>query len=348
MTRLLLIVVLALSALSLCGAALGGQIALRSSARVPAERAVLLSDIADLTGHEAQALAGVEVHAPLAHGARAAATEREVRAALDRHGVNWGRVTLRGSTCELIAPAAAKPEAPPRPAPQEPAPKHVVIDAAGAPTVRTAAAQTLARLFEVELHDLQIAFDDPDGSLLSVSGAGRRIDAQPAASANGSRIPMNIWVYEADAVVASGIIRADVRVRRTAVIASGALRRGQEISSGDVTLETLWMEPGAGRPITSIDEAVGQVCRTRIPAGTALRADHVERAVIVRRGDLVTVHCVAGGVVVKTPARAQTDGRDGDVIEFKVDRSRRPFLARMSGPGRAVMIAGAGRTEDER
>lgn len=337
-----------MAALGFVAPAFAAEIALRPAVRAVADRALTLADVADLSGAEAETLAGVVVHAGLGAGERGVVQMRDVRAALDAHGVNWGKVSVRGSECELVVAAAPKAERPAPVAPQEPPPKHETIRDTGSSTVRTAVAGTLANLFGVTLEDLQIAFDDADGALLATGGEGRRIEVQPAASPSASRIPLNVWIYEGDRVVASGQIRADVRVRRDAVIAMAGLRRGQTISAGDVTLETMWTEPSAGAPIASLDEAVGQVCRTRVPAGTALRADHVERAMVVKRGDLVTVHCVSGGIVVKAPARAQSDGRDGEVIEFKLDKSKRPFLARISGAGRAVMVSGseAGATED--
>ena len=322
--------------------ALGAGIALRPAVRAVADRALTLADVADLSGAEAEALAGVVVHAGLGAGERGVVRMRDVRAALDAHGVNWGRISVRGSECELVVAAAPKTERAPAAERSAPEPRHQTVSASDSPTVRTEVAGTLANLFGVALEDLQIAFDDADGALLATGGEGRRIEVQPAASPSASRIPLNVWVYEGDRVVVSGQIRADVRVRRDAVIATAALRRGQTISAGDVTLETLWTEPSAGAPIASLEEAVGQVSRTRIPAGTAIRADHIERAMVVKRGDLVTVHCVSGGIVVKAPARAQSDGRDGEVIEFKLDKSKRPFLARISGAGRAVMVSGSG------
>ncbi len=333
--------------------AFGAEIALRPSARVPADRAVVLADVADLSGDEAAALGQVEVRQAVGVSRRASVDVREVRAALEANGVNWGKVTLRGASCELVAWSPPAPAPAPEPvraeARNETAPTHEMVRATDAATVRKAAAQMLARLFEVGLEDLQIAFDDPASPLLATSGVGRRIEVQPAASPSTSRIPLSVWVYDGDRVLASGLIRADVLVRRPVVIATSGLRRGQVISDGDVSAEVSWTEPAAGAPIASVEEVVGRVCRTRIPTGTALRAEHIEPALLVKRGDLVTIHCIAGGVVVKAPARAQTDGRDGETIEFKMDKSKRSFLARIDGPGRAVMLTGAdaGRTEAE-
>ncbi len=347
MIRTLLVIALALT---LGVATLAGEITLRPGARVAPGATISLADVADLSGADAEALADATI-LTLADGAKRASIEpRDVRAALDERSVNWGRLTLRGARCEIVViqPAEEKP------APRAPAPAPIdpmqPIDPAAPSTVRTIAGATLARLFSVQLTDLKVAFDESARALLDTPAYGRRVQIQPAAAPSGSRIPLNVWIYDHDRVVSSGQIRADVLVRRTAVVASAALSRGQAISAGDVSLETMWLEPDAGSPIDTLDDAVGLVCRTRIPAGTTLRADHLERPLVVRRGDLVTVHCISGGIVVKSPARALSDGHDGEVIEFQVDKSRRPFLARVNGAGRAVMVISAepGPTEQHR
>ncbi|MCA9292865.1 MAG: flagella basal body P-ring formation protein FlgA, partial [Phycisphaerales bacterium] len=59
----------------------------------------------------------------------------------------------------------------------------------------------------------------------------------------------------------------------------------------------------------------------------------------IRRGDLVQVHCLSGGLVVRGRGRAMANGRVGELIECKLEGAERSFLARVDGPGRVVMEA---------
>jgi flagella basal body P-ring formation protein FlgA len=88
--------------------------------------------------------------------------------------------------------------------------------------------------------------------------------------------------------------------------------------------------------IGDASEVVGKLARTRLSAGTILREAVVEKPVVIRRNELVTVHCLSGSVALRVEARAMDEGREGDVIEFRVDRGSEPFTARVSGPGVAV------------
>ena len=101
-------------------------------------------------------------------------------------------------------------------------------------------------------------------------------------------------------------------------------------------------------PVESIEEATGSVVRRRLAAGTMLRVNELESPVLIERGDLITIHCISGGIVVKTKARARTAGRDGEMIELMMDGSRKSFRARVVGPGRAVMNLDAVDQTEER
>ena len=72
--------------------------------------------------------------------------------------------------------------------------------------------------------------------------------------------------------------------------------------------------------------------------GAALRDDSVVKPVLIRRGELATVHAMSGSVLVKTPARAISDGREGEMIEFRLEKSKKTFTARVDGKGRAVLV----------
>ncbi|VAX36374.1 hypothetical protein MNBD_PLANCTO03-1779, partial [hydrothermal vent metagenome] len=75
----------------------------------------------------------------------------------------------------------------------------------------------------------------------------------------------------------------------------------------------------------------------KIPAGTMIRAEALEPPVAAERGDLVKVHCISGGIVVKAWARAQARAFEGEFVELRMTGSDKTFQARMTGRGAAVM-----------
>src|SRR5256885_16613338 len=145
---------------------------LRSSVRGAPGVPITLGQAAALSGPEAVALAGV----PLAPtGSPAAITLEEVRRAIDAQGaaegkrINWGRITLRGSSCAVLAAGPAEPRAP--------APRAVESAAPPVPgTIRAGVAARIAQILGVTAADLKLTFAPEDDSLLDTPGAGRTVE----------------------------------------------------------------------------------------------------------------------------------------------------------------------------
>lgn len=326
--------------LLLGASALADRIALKPSASAQAGAPVTLRDVADLTGPDAEALADTvlvdDVNRRAAGRAWFELTIDDVRATLDQRRVNWGRLSLQGASCAVrLTDTVAPTKVDDSPARVERSPE--TVDLTGPATVRTRIVALLTRLYDVAPGDLRVLFSEDDDAFLNTPEFGRRIEVQPAATASSSRFAVVVWVYDGDRLLESRTLRIDLQVRRRVFVLASELQRGDSIRETHLRAETMWLEPTGPAPIRKDEAAIGSVARRRLAAGTVLRVDQLESPVVVRRGELVTIHCLSGGVVVKTRARAQSDAREGDLIELRMDGRRKSFVARIVGPGRAVM-----------
>lgn len=314
------------------------SVELRSSARVDGKAAVLLRDVAELKGEAAKAVGDVVVLDKLPAGegegvAWPSVDIATVRRALEaRGGVNWGRLMLRGSSCALRRPVAEVAKAP---APATTDKVEATKSTPGAPTVRDLIAPRLAQLFAVDASRVRVTFDDSAKELLDTPVTGRTCELTPQGTSE--KVPMLVRVYDQDRVAASGTIRVLVRVQRWVILARVPMKKGDVLDLADITSEERWVSPTADLADTSM---IGGVTRTKLSAGQLVQSSDVEAAVVVKKGELVSVSCVSASVVIKAIARATQDARAGDVIKFEhTDTRKRSFLARVSGPGRAVSIA---------
>lgn len=320
-------------------------IRLRRSVRLDDARPITLGLIADLTGPMAEGLAGIviveepEFAGPLPWIEIDPVRVREAIEAGRR--INWGRITLSGGTClvRLAAPVAETPRSVgARRDQDEPQP----VEMSGPPVVRQAVAGRIATYLGVEPVDLRLGFSPGDRALLGMSTLGRRVEAKPMGSA--ARMPLSVSVYEGDRIVASKSIRVRVLVRRRVALARGEPGRGDVLGEGDVLVETRWLAPGV--QLAKPEAVIGSAVRSRLEAGRVITRRDIEPPIVVRRGELVRVHCLAGTVVLKTTARALARGRDGELIEFESLTSKHRFFARMNGPGRAVTVANTAPASD--
>lgn len=317
-------------------AARADSVTLRATARVEPNSPITLGDVARLDGPLAMRLAGLVVldslgDAAVADGALAGVTLGQVQRVIKQDGrVSLGRVELRGGRCVLLARNTAQPIGAKT---ESSAPAPAAIEG----TVRARVERTIRETFGVAPEDLRIGFRASDEALLATPIAGRTVSVRVIG--RSSRLPLGVMVYQGERIVASGSVRATVSVRRTVVVAAGLLRRGDRPVRSRLRVEQRWVEPTL-QP-APLDRVLASAVRTTVHADEPIELAHIESPVLIERGEIVVVHCVAGTILIEQRARAKSPGRDGQIITFEsLDEPRRLFTARVSGPGRAVVVAG--------
>lgn len=333
---------LGLSALAVLAAApvLGGSITLRSAAQVDPGAPVTLGQVAELKGDDAVALADLSLAASgdeLLRGASWAELGLPaIREGLERAGVNLSRVALSGRICTIRpthqGDAAIEPAAPVMRS--EPG----ALDLSGPATVRTEVGRAILAFLGVPPDEVRVLFDARDEALLGQAVGGRHVGVQPTTATGSERLVLRVRIAEGDRLVEDRSIRADVQVRRRVLMLRSEVRRKQIIPAGALSESVAWVPPGGAEVVSEMSEAAGAVARSRLDAGTMLRRDMLEPAIMIRRGELASVYCVSDGVQVTTTARAKSDGRLGELIELRTDHSRKTFSGRVDGRGQVVVM----------
>lgn len=328
-----------LALVSAASAAFGDAVRLRAAASVEAGRPVTLGDVAELEGDRASLLAGnVLVEDPALRSLGRGWIEvgvDEVRVALQHADARPARVALSGGSCvvRLLEPVEAASPVVARPEPV--AISAESIDPEGPGTVGAEISRVLSEVFGVDWRSLRLRFDREDLSFVERSVAGLKAAVTPMSSA-GSRMVLAVRLFAGESIVAQRTLGVEAELKRSVVVVRAEVPRRRVIEAGALSLVEMWVAPGSSAPVESIEDAAGCLARTRLEVGTLLRRADIEAAVAVRRGELATVHCLRGGVVLQTKARARKDARIGEVVEFRVDGSARSFNARVDAPGIAV------------
>jgi flagella basal body P-ring formation protein FlgA len=247
--------------------------------------------------------------------------------------LSWALLRIEGAACALVAqnptPTAPPPE--PTPAPSD----------SDGPTIRDHIEAHLSALFSAGPDDLRLTFRDDDAALLATPVAGRLCEVRLTGSSG--RMPVSVTLYNADRIELSATLRVGVELRRRVAVLTAGVERGRVLDASVLTQETRWVGPDDA--VVDPAQAAGLIARTRLRAGEAVTDQSVELPLAAKRGQIVSVRSIVGGAVIKTRARALAAARDGELVELEtLDRSRR-FVARMSGPGRAV-VARAGDADD--
>lgn len=317
------------------------SITLRRSVVLEGQGPVRLADVADLDGPRARSLSDVVVVESPTLLPRDEHRGRRLDMALVRDrltaepGVNWAFLTVHGSSVLLREPPpkvdrAEAPRADTREDPSEPIDTPIVPG-----TVRALAHDVLLKILKVRPEDLRVRWPERHSGFLDEPVDGRLIHVQPLGSS--SRIPLSITVYEGDRIVRTESVRADLSVRRRAFVVSRAVTRGTRLDAPHATERLMWLDPGVAPAL----EVLGQTTTRRLEPGSVVQVSDIEPPLVVQRGEIVALHCVAGAVVLRSRARALESARDGEAVRLELTATGQRVTARMNGKGRAVLAVPA-------
>jgi flagella basal body P-ring formation protein FlgA len=134
--------------------------------------------------------------------------------------------------------------------------------------------------------------------------------------------------------------RVKVMVAIARVVAAEDLKPGVALDSAQFRVETREEVP-AGGLVSAVEEVAGKVLRRPVARGTALRAEWLEPAKVVLRGETVRVEAVRGGARLELECVAEGSGAIGETIPILNPVSQRRFPARVESKGRVVATKGS-------
>ncbi len=314
------------------------RINLRTVVRAPANAPLTLSQIAHLTGDDADSLADLVILETLdpttatANGWINLDIQR-LREILQQHNLRLSTLELRGGSCAIL------PTTPTNTSHPTLAPAELPAPARAQPTtlLHDLAASAIATKLAVAPTDLRLTFDDRDRDFLHAPTRGRTYNVKPAGVSD--RMSIAITVYQGDRIADSRTIRVDVLIRRQSLIANREIRRGETIAATDAAPKVQWLPPTIS-PANRTD-TIGRVATRTIAPNRVIESHMVEPPIVVKRGDMVTIHCLSGSILIEIQRmRARRDAREGETIEFEsTDGTRKRLHARADAPGRAVIVA---------
>jgi flagella basal body P-ring formation protein FlgA len=104
-------------------------------------------------------------------------------------------------------------------------------------------------------------------------------------------------------------VNVSVEIHRTSsvLVLRRAVARGESIAAGDVTVQTRVL-PGLSSPfVGSVAELNGRLTRRTLPEGAAVPADALNPALLIHRGQNVTLTVSISGIEVRAPGLAMGD-----------------------------------------
>jgi len=130
-----------------------------------------------------------------------------------------------------------------------------------------------------------------------------------------------------------------VRARLTAMVAvtAGPVAANEALTDAQVTIERRDISNIAD-PITTPDEAVGQMSRRMLRPGDILRSGQLSSPVMVKRGDAVMMVARREGIEVSSAGEALDAGARGAMVRVRNANSGQVVRMRVAGPGQVEPV----------
>ena len=129
-------------------------------------------------------------------------------------------------------------------------------------------------------------------------------------------------------------VQVTLEQSETVVVAAKPLMAGQTITPDDLMLRSLPVQDFTGRQVfTSPTQLEGANLMMSLASGAVITQNIVQSPLVVKAGQMVTVHVYSGDVVLSLDAIADQDGHIGDTILLTNPSSGRRFTAEVTAQG---------------
>src|SRR6185295_2533761 len=167
-----------------------------------------------------------------------------------------------------------------------PAPAHAQVPPQPLAAVRASAEKAVLRSLDSNISGVSLNAAALDPRLSLAACAGKLDTFVPELRANQAKLLVRV-----SCASPSWYLNVPVEIRRThdVVVLKRALGRGQAVEAADVDVQKREL-PGLASPfVASIADLSGRLTRRPVPAGTALPADALTAALLIHRGQSVTL-----------------------------------------------------------
>jgi flagella basal body P-ring formation protein FlgA len=136
-----------------------------------------------------------------------------------------------------------------------------------------------------------------------------------------------------DSVEKNISIPVEVEALTDMVVAVRPLERGEMVGAADISLQKRNLATSAGKIIRNLEEAIGKRVRMGIRGNAPVRSDYLEKPILVKSGQTVTIIAENDVLRVTSMGRAKNSGAEGDLIRVQNLGSNKDIQARVVDAG---------------
>ncbi|MFT5048707.1 MAG: flagella basal body P-ring formation protein FlgA [Chlamydiales bacterium] len=212
--------------------------------------------------------------------------------------------------------------------------------------IEAAAIQALAKAELAQIFGDQDAELDLVGQLLDLQVPQGKMPAKLQVHLRDTTPHAGSWSVPVDVIVDGASVRTvwtswNVSVWEQREVLVRDIVRGAELGPQDLEQRRTKVQHQQNEAPMDRRALRGAVAKRDMRAGEVVRLNDIERALVIRRGDMVHLEVHNGAITARAAAIAQEDGRIGDRVRIVMSSSRQELTAIASSKGRVEIRMGS-------
>jgi flagella basal body P-ring formation protein FlgA len=127
-------------------------------------------------------------------------------------------------------------------------------------------------------------------------------------------------------------LRVHISIQQSIVLSKRFINRGTVITRADLVVDNIQVSNPNTHYFQDPREVIGKVAKRSISIGKKISATSLKAAMIIKRGQEVTIIASTAGIIIRTKGKALSDGAKGQVVKVKNSRSKRELQATVIAP----------------
>ena len=126
---------------------------------------------------------------------------------------------------------------------------------------------------------------------------------------------------------------AKVQITKPVLVTNRAILKNQIIQAQDLSLRDTDITTLRNQFFTHMDAVVGKAAKYNLGSGRVIKSSMLADAILIRKDDAVIIEAGRGALTIRTAGTALSNGKEGQQIAVRNDKSGRVVKAFVIAPG---------------